>query len=183
MTIGNAHAVSTRIAFLRAVNLGKRKVAMSRLVDVCEGLGYGHVWTHANSGNAVFEAAGSRSAIESAMEQALETAMGFEVTTFVRSARELKRAVQLKPFKLTAGDTYFITFLKSAPSAATARSLEAASNDFDTLEVHGRDVHWRMRGKSTDTKLTSKTWSRVGEHGSTSRNINLLEKLVDKLDG
>jgi uncharacterized protein (DUF1697 family) len=183
VAIGNVHAVTTRIAFLRAVNLGKRKVPMSRLVDVCDGLGYRDVWTHANSGNAVFEATGSRSAIERAMEQALEAAMGFEVTTFVRSATELKRAVQLRPFKLAAGDTYFITFLKNPPSAATARSLESASNDFDTLEVHGRDVHWRMRGKSTDTKLASKTWSQVGEHGSTSRNVNLLEKLVAKLDG
>jgi uncharacterized protein (DUF1697 family) len=131
----------------------------------------------------VFEATGSRASIERAMEQALAAAMGFEVTTFVRSATELKRAVRLKPFKLAAGDTYFITFLKSPPSAATVRSLEAASNDFDTLEVHGRDVHWRMRGKSTDTKLAKQTWKQVGERGSTSRNINLLQNLAAKLDG
>jgi uncharacterized protein (DUF1697 family) len=119
--------VSTRVAFLRAVNLGSRKVPMSRLVEVCEELGYSDVWTHANSGNVVFDALGSRSAIE--------------------------------------------------------RALEAASNDFDTLEVHGRDVHWRMRGKSTDTKLRSTTWKQVGERRSTSRNINLLQRLIVKLDG
>lgn len=174
--------MTTRIAFLRAVNLGKRRVPMARLVEVCEGLGYDNVWTHANSGNAVFDAAGSRSAIERAMETALESAMGFEVTTFVRTAAELKKAVSRDPFKLTAGDTYFITFLKKPPSAATKKALEAASNDFDTLVVDGRDVHWRMRGKSTDTKLAGKTWKLVGEHGSTSRNANLLRKLVAKLD-
>jgi uncharacterized protein (DUF1697 family) len=175
--------MATRIAFLRAVNLGTRKVPMSRLVSICNELGYRGVWTYANSGNAVFEATGSRSAIEREMERALEAAVGFEVTTFVRSATELRRAVQLNPFKLAPGDTYFITFLKKPPSAATARSLEAASNDFDTLRVHGRDVHWLMRGKSTDTRLSSKSWKAVGEHGSTSRNSNLLEKLVAKMDG
>ena len=156
---------------------------MSRLVEVCEALGYGNVWTHANSGNAVFDAAGSRVTIERSMEDALESAMGFEVTTFVRTASELRKAVNRDPFDLAAGDTYFITFLKKAPLAATRKALEAASNDFDTLVVDGRDVHWRMHGKSTDTTVTSKTWNLVGAQRSTSRNANMLRKLVVKLDG
>jgi uncharacterized protein (DUF1697 family) len=175
--------VTTWIGFLRAVNLGgTRKVPMSRLVEVCEGLGYTDVWTHANSGNAVFDAAGGRAGIERAMTEALETAVGFEVTTFVRSARELAAAVRLHPFEVKPGDTYFITFLRGAPSASTKKALVAASNDFDTLVVHGREIHWRMRGKSTDTTVPRTAWSGLGEHGSTSRNVNLLEKLVTKLE-
>ena len=58
-----------------------------------------------------------------------------------------------------------------------------AANDFDTLVVAGRDVHWRMRGKSTDTKLKTKDWDAiVGRHRSTSRNMTALRKLVDKLE-
>ena len=174
--------MTTRIAFLRAVNLGKRRVPMARLVEVCEGLGYADVWTYANSGNAVFDATGARPTIERAMEGALESAMGFEVTTFVRTAAELKKAVNRDPFKLVSGDTYLITFLKEAPSAAIRKALEAASNDFDTLVVDGREVHWRMHGKSTDTTLENKTWNLVGAHHSTSRNANLLRRLVAKLD-
>jgi hypothetical protein len=48
--------------------------------------------------------------------------------------------------------------------------------------VKGRDVHWRMRGKSTDTTIPAATWRLVGEHGSTSRNVNLLERLAAKID-
>jgi uncharacterized protein (DUF1697 family) len=151
--------VTTRIAFLRAVNLGKRQVRMSRAVEVLEELGYGDVWSYINSGNLVFDASGSRTAIE------------------------VKKALALEPFRLRAGDTYFITFLKKAPAAATAKALEAASNDFDTLVVDGREVHWRMRGKSTDTKLKAKDWRPLGEFGSTSRNVNMLGKLGAKLDG
>ncbi len=32
--------MSTRVGFLRAVNVGRRRVAMSRVVALCEGLGY-----------------------------------------------------------------------------------------------------------------------------------------------
>jgi uncharacterized protein (DUF1697 family) len=174
--------VTTRIAFLRAVNVGRRRVPMARLVAVCEELGYDDVRTYANSGNAVFEATGSRGAIERAMATALEAATGFEVTTFVRSAKELRDALALEPFEVASGDTYFVTFLAKAPSATTTRALEGASNDFDTIVVHGRDVHWRMHGKSTDTTITRATWDLVGEHGSTSRNTTLLRRLVATLD-
>jgi hypothetical protein len=40
-----------------------------------------------------------------------------------------------------------------------------------------------MHGKSTDTHLKTKQWDDiVGHHRSTSRNTNMLRKLVDKLD-
>jgi len=173
--------VATRIAFLRAVNVGRRKVSMARVVATMEGLGYDGVWTHANSGNVVFEAPGTRTAAERSIENALEKAFGFEVTTFVRTATELHKAVEVQPFRLAKGDTYFITFLKAAPSRTVAKALEDASNDFDTLVVRGRDVHWRMRGRSVETRVSSKTWDLVGHHGSTSRNVNLLRRLDAKL--
>ena len=174
--------MSTRIGFLRAVNVGRRTVAMSKLKGVCEALGYADVQTYVNSGNVVFGTTGSRGTIEQQLERALEDEFGFECTTFVRTPAELRAALALHPFDVAAGDTYFVTFLKAAPSTEVAAELEAASNDFDTLQVHGRDVHWRMRGKSTDTTLAKKTWNLVGVNGSTSRNITMLRKLVAKID-
>ena len=70
--------MTTRIAFLRAVNVGGRTVQMSRLVEVFGGLGYEGVWTHINSGNVVFEATGDRAALERTIEGALESTFGFE---------------------------------------------------------------------------------------------------------
>lgn len=174
--------MTTRIAFLRAVNLGKRTVKMARLVEMAEGLGYERVRTYINSGNVVFDAAGSRTDIEGALERELETALGFEVTTFVRTAAELRRAVAAEPFEVIAGDTHFLTLLKSRPTSADCWALEALNNSFDTLVVDGRDVHWRMHGKSTDTNLRTKDWEDiVGRHRSTSRNMTMLRKLVGKL--
>ena len=57
------------------------------------------------------------------------------------------------------------------------------SNDFDTLVVHGADVHWRMRGKSTDSRLVNRDWEGIlGPLSSTSRNITILTKLSAKID-
>jgi len=170
------------VAFLRAVNVGKRTTPNAKLIEIFRGLGYENVWTFINSGNVIFDATGSRGDLEHRIGAALEEAFGFEVTTFVRTAAELRKVVALEPFTMADGDTYLVTFLQDAPSAAITKSFEAASNDFDTLVVHGREAHWHLRGKSTDTTLKKATWKLVGPF-STSRNITMLRKLVGKLDG
>jgi uncharacterized protein (DUF1697 family) len=173
----------THIAFLRAVNLGKRRVNMPRLAELVRDLGFDDVWTHINSGNVVFEATGARASIERTLESALERDLAFEVTTFVRTATELRRVLARGPFRVAPSDTYFVTFLKDAPAKSQAQALKALSNDFDTLVVEGRDVHWRMHGRSTDTRLPAKAWDGiVGRHRSTSRNVNMLRKLMAKID-
>jgi uncharacterized protein (DUF1697 family) len=175
--------VTVHVAFLRAVNVGKRTVKMARLVELVEALGHADVWTYINSGNVVFEATGTRADLEQALEQAFEKAFGFEVTTFVRTASELRRIVAAEPMRIASSDTYFVTFLKDAPTKAVAAQLESLGNEFDSLVVRGRDVHWRMHGRSTETTLKSKSWEElIGRHRSTSRNMNMLRKLVAKLD-
>ena len=94
--------MTVRVGFLRAVNLGKRKVEMARLKAVAEGLGYDDVWTYINSGNVVFDTSGSRAAVEKAMEKALEDEFGFECTTFVRTAAELEKTLAATPFEVGA---------------------------------------------------------------------------------
>jgi uncharacterized protein (DUF1697 family) len=174
--------VSTHVAFLRAVNVGRRTVGMARLAEVLESLGYGDVWTYINSGNAVFDATGSRASLEAAIEMALEAAFGFEVTTFLRTPAQLDHILAAEPFEVAEGDTYFVTFLKSPATAEAKRTLEACSNGFDTLVVDGREVYWRMRGRSTETTMKKKDWKVVGELGSTSRNVTMLRKFLAKID-
>lgn len=156
---------------------------MATVRAVVEGLGYDDVWTLANSGNVVFDAAGSRVAIERKIGDALKAELGFEVTTFVRSVKELRRTITLRPFDVGTGDTYFVTFLAKPATAKQGKALEAMSDDFDTLVVRGRDVHWLMHGRSTETHITSKRWASViGQHMSTSRNTTMLEKLLARID-
>ncbi len=156
---------------------------MAKVRAVVEGLGFDDVWTLANSGNVVFDAAGSRSAIERKVGDGLEAELGFEVTTFVRSVKELRTAIALRPFDVRPGDTYFITFLAKPATSKQAKALETMSDDFDTLAVRGRDVHWLMHGRSTDTHITTKRWeSVIGRHTSTSRNTTLLKRLLARID-
>ena len=175
--------MTRRVAFLRAVNLGKRRVDMKRLASVTIDSGFDEVWTYVNSGNVVFDGTGRREAIEDRLQTAYEREFGFECTTFVRTASELRGLVAEAPFNPATDDTHFVTFLKSSPTATQARDLEAMSNSFDTLVVRGRDVHWLMHGRSSDSPLKKRDWERIlGPNTSTSRNTTMLGRLVSKFD-
>jgi len=175
--------MSTAVAFLRAVNLGRRKAPAAVLAKTAEDLGYEGVWTFVNSGNVVLDASKPLGALEQELEAAFEAALGFEATTFVRSKFQLVEALQLDPFPVADGDTHFITFLKEPLNPSQTAALEGLSNDFDTLVVVGPDVHWRMRGRSSDSQLRTKQWADVvGPNLSTSRNTTMLRRLVAKID-
>lgn len=109
------------IAFLRAVNVGKRQVKMTRLRELFTELGYGEVRTYIQTGNVFFEADETdRAALERAIERHLLDALGFAVTTFVRTVEEVDAALASDPFAgIAVGpDTRLCCLFTSAPLPA-----------------------------------------------------------------
>ena len=171
-----------QVAFLRAVNVGKRRVAMADLTAELEGLGLDDVWTYINSGNAVFRSPLGRAKLEPQIEACLHEAHGFEVETFVRTAAQVDDIVAQRPFgTVPDGVTHMVALLRKAPTAAQRTAIEALSGDVDELQVHGAEVHWRIEGKSLDTALKPKDWKAAGAGLNTTRNITMLTKLAEKL--
>ena len=87
------------VAFLRAVNLGRRRVAMATACTLLTGLGLGEVSSYVNSGNLLFTATGSAGTHEAAIRTALENEFGFEITTFVRTAAQVRALVERAPVR------------------------------------------------------------------------------------
>jgi uncharacterized protein (DUF1697 family) len=172
--------VVKHVAFLRAVNVGKRQVKMAQLREVVEGLGYDGVRTHIASGNVAFDATGKGPALERKLEPALEQAFGFEVPTFVRTWAELEHVLDLSPFDVPAGHTYLVGFLRAKPTAAGAKAVQALAGDADELVLDRREVHWHIAGKSMDTAIKPNQWDKTGIGPMTTRNITMLRKLVAK---
>ena len=131
------------VGFLRAVNVGKRRVPMASLKAAVEDLGFDDVWTYINSGNVVFSSPGVRAALEQRLEERFEAEYGFEVETFVRTEAELRVVGEAVPFPVSTGHTHMVTFFRDRATAAQVAALEALSNDVDTLVVATREVHWR----------------------------------------
>src|SRR6476619_5383158 len=80
----------TYIAFLRAINVGKRQFRKASIVKACEDAGFTDVETYINTGNVrVTTPLRSRAKVEAALEKAFRTEAGFEVPTIVLTPAEL----------------------------------------------------------------------------------------------
>jgi uncharacterized protein (DUF1697 family) len=175
--------VTRFVAFLRAVNLGERRVAMPTARRILQDLGFDQVSSYANSGNLLFRAAGNASDHEAAVRSALEDMFGFELTTFVRTARQVKDLATAKPFGVIApSHTHFALLPLTRLTAAEKKAVEALSNDHDEVVVRGRDVHWLIRSRSPETTLGPRQWKQaLPDNPTTARNTTMLERLAKKL--
>jgi uncharacterized protein (DUF1697 family) len=171
------------VAFLRAVNVGKRTVAMATARQTLEDLGFREVSSYVNSGNLLFSASGKASEHEAAIRAQLEDEFGFELTTFVRTAAEVKALATAKPFGvIAAGHTHFALLPLTRLSPAEKKAVETLSNDHDEVVVAGRDVHWLIRSKSTETTLGPKAWKdALPGNPTTARNTTMLARLAQRL--
>ena len=171
------------VAFLRAVNVGGRRVEMARARTVLEGLGYDEVASFVNSGNLIFSASGRAPALEKAIRAALEDEFGMELTTFVRTAAQVRALATDKPFGAIAqGHTHFVLLPLKELTATQQSAVESLSNEQDEVVVVGRDVHWLIRARSIETSLGPKQWRDALEGmPTTARNTTMVERLVAKL--
>jgi len=175
--------VARFVAFLRAVNLGRRTVPMATARDTLEKLGLDEVASFANSGNLLFTTTGNASELEAAIRSALEDAFGFELTTFVRTAKQVQALATATPFGVIAANHTHFGLLPLTPlTAKEKKAVTHLSNDHDETVVRGRDVHWLIRSKSTETTLGPKQWKdALPGNPTTARNMTLLVRLATKL--
>ena len=170
-----------RIALLRAINVGGHTVSMERLRGLFAELGYTNIRTLIASGNVVFGAGSKKPAvIESSIEKHLERALGYKVSTFVRTLDEILAIVDHEPFPRSVIDkahARWIGFLKEAPTADAARKLDALRCATDDFHIHGRELYWLRRVTSSESKIAGNVVERaIG--ALTARNITTVRKLA-----
>jgi uncharacterized protein (DUF1697 family) len=129
---------TTYIAFLRAVNVGKRKVPMAELRELLTGLGLDGVRTYIQTGNAFFQAPAraSRAKLTRRLEEAIEERFGFAVPTVVRTVDEVQAALDADPFAdvtVTDDTRLALVFLTGPVPKGTTFPVVSPKGDFTIL--------------------------------------------------
>lgn len=175
------------VALLRAVNVGGRnKIAMTRLRELLEGLGYGEVRTHLQSGNAVFTADGSSpERVAKEVEGSLAEEVGLVAKVLVRTRGELARVVADNPLLDVASDhaRLLVTFLSHAPDREALDELAPADFEPDVFAVGEREIYvWYPEGVRA-TKLSNVFWEKRLDVVATGRNWNTVTRLLELAGG
>jgi uncharacterized protein (DUF1697 family) len=172
------------IAFLRGMNLGKRRLSMVKLKDLFASLGFRDVETFIASGNVIFSTDSTDTArLETRISKHLESSLGYTVDTFIRTAADVAAITKSKLFPEDGkpGITIHVAFLREKLSAADARQLEAVDTGYDEFRVKGGEFYWLCRGRMSDSKVwTLPALKQLKLPNCTMRNITSLRKLIAK---
>ena len=175
------------VAFFRALNVGGHTVKMDRLRAICTEAGLAGVETVIASGNIVFEPDDrSPATIETLLESALFAGLGYEVTTFVRTAAELADLVEANPYAdvaLTGKGCVAVGFFRAPPPVPTIEAVRAESTLVDTLDVLGRELWWCAREGQGRPSINDAAGRRMRLPPMTVRNLTTVAKLAVKAAG
>ena len=173
------------IAFLRGMNLGKRRIKMDELRRHFEKMKFGQVTTFIASGNVIFESRMNDAAeIELLVEGQLERALGYQVDTFVRTRAETAAVASARPFPKALmeheGITVNVGLFKAPLSRDVAEKLERIKTDVDEFRVIGREYFWLCQIKMSDSEVWRLPAARALTFPtSTQRNLKTLRTLAE----
>ena len=172
------------IAFLRAINVGGHTVTMARLRQEFEGLGFTDVETFIASGNVIFTSrAGDQVAIEKKVEARLQSSLGYEVATFVRTDAEVAAVAGYQPFpaaQIEDGAALYVGFVGRPLNAAAARAVMTFKTETDDFRVKGREVYWLRTKRQSDSPFKYASLEKALKIRATFRGINTVIRLAAK---
>ncbi len=181
---GHNGPMPTYLGFLRAINLGARRVfPKDDLRRVVSSLGFDDVATHLNTGNVRFTTRmRSRTRIEQALEKAFHDDRGFDVPTIVFTRDEFAalaadaRALSEARPRLAR---HYVYLLREPLPAEQAAAVEATSGPRGEMRVIGRAAHALLApGYSEGTVDPLSAAPLLGT--ATNRNINVVGALADR---
>jgi uncharacterized protein (DUF1697 family) len=133
-------------AFLRALNVGGRRVTNDQLVEAAVGAGFDGATAYQASGNLLLTTPDAPGETAERLEQALAKHLGFTTEVFLRTADELATALAAQPFShqqaAEATSAPQLMFLTDTLSQAQTDAVTELTTDNDLLVVVGREIHW-----------------------------------------
>lgn len=174
-------------AFLRAINIGDRRVTNAALVAAVGPVGLISVSAYQAAGNLLIEAdEQSAPHLADRLERALEAALGYRSEVFLRNAAEVAdlAAAEVFPAEDVAAATAKpqIAFLLSAPGQEAAAAVASASTERDRLVLRGAELWWLPLDGVGRSQLDISGLSRV-VGPMTVRTVGTVQRIAAKLRG
>jgi uncharacterized protein (DUF1697 family) len=174
------------VAFLRGINLGKRRVSKEKLAEVFGEMGFENVKTLIASGNVVFDAKGDTkkqadSTLTKTVQDGLQAALGFRVDTMIRSMAEVEALLDSEPFagiEVTKQTRLYVTLLAAKTSSTLKLPHVEKDGALRVLSRTDREVFSVVtisegRGTIDAMELIEKEYGKA----ATTRNWNTIQKL------
>jgi uncharacterized protein (DUF1697 family) len=171
------------VAFLRGINVGGHVVVKEKLKETFTSLGFQNVSTYKQSGNIIFETDTlNPQEIKDKIENKLSCVLGFEVAVLVRTIPQLKRIVELDPFKgqTSEGTSFLVTFLPTQfSSVPLPLPLTIPKSTAQLLSAKNTEVFSATHGGG-EGALPNSFLEKNLKVKATTRNMNIIKEILEK---
>ncbi len=174
-----------KVALLRAVNVGGRKLAMADLRALCAGLGWMDVATYIQSGNVVFTMEAGSDELESALETVIRRQLHLDVPVIVRTAAQWTRLAASNPFAKAVRDEpnrLQMLVSKRPPNSDAVETLMARAQAGERVEAAGGALWLHYPQGVGTSKLTPSLIDKACGSPATGRNYRTVLKLREMLE-
>jgi uncharacterized protein (DUF1697 family) len=175
--------MTTHVALLRGINLGPAKrVAMPRLRELAEGLGYTDVATHLNSGNLLLSTDEDAATVRRRLERGIEESFALHADVVVRTVEQLASALAENPFPDGDPSRVTIGFLGGPPPAGAAERLAVLAAEDEPFVVGPAEV-WVHYGHGQAGSRLSLRFAETLGVTATVRNLRTATRLLGLAQG
>lgn len=171
-------------AFLRGMNLGRRRLTNEALQAAFEALGFAHAQPFRASGNVIFDDPGGGD-LERRLEAGLRAQLGYEVPTYVRTGPELAALAAFDGLPAVAPGSLpgklQVALLRTNPSPEARDAALALATEADRLVFGERALFWlpapgvgrsELDWTALDRLLGAATVRTMGTIEEMSRRVN-----------
>ncbi len=176
--------METYIALLRGINVsGQKQIKMVDLKDSLEKAGLQKVRTYIQSGNVIFEHAGTDPAsLANQLGQIILQQFGFEVEVIVTTPAELEEVLQNNPFLSGREENtkqLYVTFLSDQPAPASIDNLAKVDYSPEEYSIKGKQLYFLAANGYGKAKLNNNLIESKLKVTATTRNWNTMNKLAE----
>jgi len=170
------------IAFLRAINVGGRVVKMDDLKKILAMPGLKNITTYIQSGNVIFDSAETdKNVLVKKIEKKLLTALGYEVTTFLKTIPDIESIIKKNPFKKYPEEMgLHVSFLSAAADKELVKQLLLLQSEYEQFNVTGSEAYILVRkGAYGETKFSNTFLEKKLKTQATTRNWATVNKMLE----
>ena len=139
--------------------------------------------SYIQSGNVVFRSGLADVALQERLAAAIEGHFGFAVPVVVRSAEELRMALEQNPFREVTEERLAVMFLRDRPTRDAVARLEIERFLPERFAVMGAEVFLDMPDGAGRSKLTTAYFDGRLKTVGTTRNLRTIRALLAMAEG
>ena len=169
-------------AFLRGVNVNGTAMKMAEVCDVFRKAGMKDVSSVLATGNILFESDEAPENLKQKLEKALSVHFQYEAFLFLKTDEEVKRILENSPFEKDE-NLHIYSFICNSgdENLLMEEFLKTNHQEQEEAQLIKGNFYWKIpKGSTLDSEFGKILGKKSFKNILTSRNINTIEKIVNK---